>query len=344
MSVHRSAVWCVVCQLVLLVAASVSIADDAVRDDAAKWNARLGRGINMGNMLEAPREGEWGVSLNEGYFEPIRKAGFDSVRIPIRWSTRAAQAAPYTIDPEFLARVDRAITAALAQELVVVINVHHYDELYESPQQHRARFLAMWEQIAAHYKDQPPELFFELLNEPHAQLDAAKWNELLKAGLDVVRQSNPERMVIIGPAEWNNFAALEQLELPADDRRLIATFHYYLPFQFTHQGASWVDGSDQWLGTTWTGTDEQKQALTADLDRAAEWSKRHGRPLFLGEFGAFSQADSDSRVTWTTFLRSQAEARDISWAYWEFASGFGAYDPATAEWRKPLLSALVPPE
>jgi endoglucanase len=344
MSVFRFAVWSGACQLLLLAAASVSIADDPVRDDAAKWNARLGRGINMGNMLESPREGEWGVSLNEEYFEPIHKAGFDSVRIPIRWSTRAAQQPPYMIDPEFLARVDRAVAAALTQELVVVINVHHYDELYEDPQQHRDRFLAMWEQIAAHYKDQPPELFFELLNEPHAQLDAAKWNELLKAGLDVVRKTNPERMVIIGPAEWNNFAALEQLELPEDDQRLIATFHYYLPFQFTHQGASWVDGSDQWLGTTWTGTGEQKQALTADLDRAADWSKRHGRPLFLGEFGAFSQADADSRVTWTTFLRSQAESRNMSWAYWEFASGFGAYDPDADEWRKPLLSALVPRE
>jgi endoglucanase len=342
MNVLRLLVWGAAGQLLLLIACSASIADDPLPSEAAKWNARLGRGINMGNMLEAPREGEWGVSLNEEYFQAIRKAGFDSVRIPIRWSTRTANEPPYRIEPEFLARVDRAIAAALAQELVVIVNVHHYDELYQNPHEHRTRFLAMWEQIAAHYKDQPPELFFELLNEPHAQLDAVQWNDLLKAGLEVVRKTNPERMVIIGPAEWNSLAALNQLELPEEDERLIATFHYYLPFHFTHQGASWVDGSNQWLGTTWTGTDQQKQALTADLDRAVAWSKRHRRPLFLGEFGAFSQADLDSRVTWTAFLRSQAEARGISWSYWEFASGFGAYDPAALEWRKPLLSALIP--
>ena len=341
MRVMRIKLWLVAVQLLLISALPQPLpGEESV--DAAEMNRRLGRGINMGNMLEAPREGAWGLKLEERYFKTIADAGFDSVRIPIRWSAHAADEPPYQIDEEFFNRVDRAIRGALAEELAVVVNVHHYDELYENPRQQRDRFLALWEQIAVRYQNQPPELYFELLNEPHGELDAKSWDELLLATLKVVRKTNPERIVIIGPAQWNNVRALPSLLLPEADRRLIVTFHYYLPFHFTHQGASWADGSDEWLGTTWTGTDRERQAITSDLDAAVEWGERNGRPLYLGEFGAYSRADMESRARWTAFLRNEAERRGISWAYWEFASGFGAYDPRREQWRQPLLSALIP--
>ena len=43
---------------------------------------RLGRGVNLGNALEVPQEGEWGVVLQSEYFPLIREAGFDTVRVP----------------------------------------------------------------------------------------------------------------------------------------------------------------------------------------------------------------------------------------------------------------------
>ena len=49
----------------------------------------------------------------------------------------------------------------------------------------------------------------------------------------------------------------------------------------------------------------------------------------------------DSRIKWTNFVRSEAERLGMSFAYWEFGSGFGAYDPATDMWRDPLKNALV---
>ncbi len=76
--------------------------------DAFDYNRLLGRGMNLGNALEAPNEGEWGLTLKEDYFEAIRRAGFDSVRIPIRWSAHAGAYAPYTIDERFFSRVDWA--------------------------------------------------------------------------------------------------------------------------------------------------------------------------------------------------------------------------------------------
>jgi endoglucanase len=302
----------------------------------------LGRGVNLGNALEAPREGAWGWVLKEDDFARIRQAGFQSVRIPIRWSAHAQETAPYTIDATFFQRVDWAIEQALKRELTVVINVHHYEELFEQPAEHKPRFLAIWQQIASRYQAHLDRVVFELLNEPHGNLTAALWNELLHEGLDVVRQTNPDRFVIVGPAGWNNPSQLPQLELPANDRRLVVTFHYYSPFQFTHQGANWVSGSDRWLGTPWRGTEAERQAVANDLERAAAWAREHDRPLYLGEFGAYSRADLASRARWTTFVRQTAEQHKMAWAYWEFAAGFGVFDRQRAEWREELRVALIP--
>lgn len=300
------------------------------------------RGVNFGNALEAPYEGAWGVVLKEEYFRLIREAGFDTVRIPIRWSAHAQGTPPYTIDEKFFRRVDWAIDQALQQELVVVINIHHYDELMSDPEGHRERFLALWEQIARRYADWPPTLLFELLNEPHAKLTASLWNELVGEALRVVRRTNPTRWILIGPTDWNHVRSLPTLELPEEDRRLIVTFHYYEPFQFTHQGASWVPGSMAWLGTRWEGREEETRAIIQDLDFAVQWARAQNRPLFLGEFGAYSRADLASRVRWTAFVARQAEARGIPWCYWEFCSGFGLYDPRAQQWREELLRALIP--
>jgi hypothetical protein len=92
--------------------------------DPFAQNRRLGRGINLGNALEAPTEGEWGVTLQAEYFLLIRQRGFDSVRIPVRWSSHAAATPPFTIEPRFLARVEWAVDQALKNDLLVVLNVH----------------------------------------------------------------------------------------------------------------------------------------------------------------------------------------------------------------------------
>ena len=304
----------------------------------------LGRGVNLGNALEAPKEGAWGVVLKKDYFDLIKSAGFDSVRIPVRWSAHAGVSPPYRIEPKFFDRVDWAIRQSLSKKLLVVVNVHHYDELVKNPERHRKRFLSLWEQIAGHYKDFPAELSFELLNEPHGKLDAEKWNRLLAETIPVVRRTNPERKIVVGPAGWNNIRELDNLKLPKDDRNLIVTFHYYSPFKFTHQGASWVGKkSKKWLGTKWKGTKAEKSAVTGDLDKAITWAVKHGRPIYMGEFGAYSKADLESRARWTRFVATEAMNRKIGFGYWEFCAGFGVYDRKRGKWVEPLKKALLPP-
>ena len=302
----------------------------------------LGRGMNIGNALEAPKEGEWGVTLKEEYFERIKEAGFDSVRIPVCWSAHAAESPPYEIDAKFFERVDWAIDQALKRHLAVIVAMHHYNTLYENPDKQRERFLAIWRQIAEHYKDYPPELALELLNEPHANLTSGKWNPLLKEAIGVVRRGNPRRELVVGPIDYNNFAKLPDLELPEDDRHLIVDFHYYLPYHFTHQGAWWAgEEAQSWLGLKWLGTEAEKKAVTDDLDKAIAWAVAHRRPIVMGEFGAFDKADMESRARWTRFVADEALKRKIGFAYWDFCWVFGAYDLEKNQWIEPLKRALL---
>lgn len=249
--------------------------------------------------------------------------------------------APYTIDAAFAQRVDWAIDQAIANQLNIVVNVHHFGEMDADPDAHLPRLLGLWEQIAARYKDRPAAVYFELLNEPHDKLTETKWNDAIPQLLAVVRKSNPMRPVILGPGQWNSIRALDKLELPPDDKNLILTIHYYDPFQFTHQKAHWVKGADQWPAKTWTATEAEQAAVRKSFDQAADWAKSHDRPVFLGEFGAFSGADMKSRARWTQFIVQEALSRGFSFTYWEFCSGFGAYDPQTDKWREPLKAALT---
>ena len=303
-------------------------------------NARLGVGVNMGNMLEAPNEGDWGLKLDEAWFSVIKDAGFDHVRIPTKWSAHSDDKPPYRIDPEFVARMDRALDAAHSAGLGIVLNIHHFDELDKDPDGHEAKFVALWQQLAEHYKTRGSMLYFELDNEPHDKLTTERWNAMVPKALAAIRKVTPERFVIVGPGMWNGFRELPKLKLPNDDR-LIVTFHYYEPFEFTHQGAEWAKGSDKWLGRTWSDSGKDLAALRAAFDKVAEWSEQNGRPIYLGEFGSYGKCSMPSRLAWTTAVSREAAKRGFSRCYWEFAAGFGLYDPNAREWRPKLRGAAL---
>ncbi len=331
--------WMVV--LLAIVGATFGVIVGNVRADIFADNARLGRGINFGNALDAPTEGAWGVVLKASYFKAVRDAGFDTVRLPVKWSAHAKRTAPYTIDETFARRVDWAINQARANHLNIIVNVHHYDGMDNDPDHHVDRLIGLWQQIATRYKDQPASVYFELLNEPHNKLTEAKWNTIIPRLLRVVRETNPTRPVIVGPGQWNSTWALDKFHLPADDHHLILTVHSYDPFHFTHQGADFVPGAKRWQGTHWNGTPREEAEIRRVFEKAAAWGKTHHRPVFLGEFGSIGNADTPSRARWTRYVVHEAEQLGFSWAYWEFCSGFGAYNPRTDEWREPIKAALI---
>lgn len=305
-------------------------------------NKQLGRGINIGNTFEAPSENAWGNPWNPSYVKMIADLGFTHIRLPIRWepSSRSMTEAPYTIVPEFLARIKGVVDAALAQNLCIIINMHHHEAMYKDPAGQHIRFLSLWRQIADAFKSYPDNLLFEILNEPHDNLTAELWNGCLKEALSEIRKTNPERAVLIGTAEWGGVGALKKLEWP-DDKNLILTVHYYNPFNFTHQGAEWSAGMREVKDVEWHDTKVAREAIQKDFAAVQAFAEKQQVPVHVGEFGAYNKADLDSRVRWTTYLARFFEERGYSWAYWEFSAGFGIYNPRTGAFLQPLVDALL---
>jgi endoglucanase len=321
-------------------------ASDVNLNDAFAVNKLIGRGINFGNTFdrEIEKDDEWSWIVKDEHFQIIKDAGFNSVRITVRWSTRTMDKAPYTIDPNFLKRVDEAVNSALSRNLTVIINYQNYFEFYRDVNGLKPKFLATWEQLAEHYKGYPNTLLFELLNEPQEQLGAGEWNGLIKETLTIVRKTNPNRMVVIGPIDFNHIPGLRFLSLPEDDRNLILTVHYYDPYHFTHQGTSWTADSNSWIGTKWEGNGEEKRRIKKDFDTLASWARAHNRPVYLGEFGSNEAADMNSRVQWTKCIADEAVAHGFSFTYWQFTHNFMVYDRHSKTWVKPLLDAVIEPK
>lgn len=311
------------------------------RIPAFEMNDRLGRGVNMGNSFEAPSETAWGNPWKAEYFEIMADIGFDHVRLPVRWepADRSMATSPYTINSTFMERIQEVVDEALKNKLHIIVNMHHHEALFDDPDGQKERFLSMWNQVATHFQDYPDSLLFEVLNEPHGNLTPDMWNVFFADALAEIRLTNPSRVVLMGVADYGGLGGIVDLDLP-DDEYIIVSPHYYNPFSFTHQGAEWVDNSDPWLGTEWLDTEIDRETVESEFNYALQFSEENHIPIHVGEFGAYSKADIESRERWTTFLGRWFEEQGLSWAYWEFSAGFGIYDPDTRNFVDPLVDAL----
>jgi endoglucanase len=305
-------------------------------------NAYLARTLNIAFTFDAPKEGAWGHTLQYHDFKTIKDAGFTAVRLPIQWVTRMNAAPPFTIDPAFLSRIDSVIQWALDNHLAIILDNHLDEQLMKDPATYRGRFLSLWTQLSEHYKGAPQQVMFEVMAEPHAKLDSA-WNQYFSDALSIIRQTNSTRPVIVGPRLYNMPFTLGSLQLPQDDY-LILTFHYYNPVKFTMQGEEWfpMGNPKEWIGTSWTGTDQEKMDINHAMDLVADWAKKNNRPVFLGEFGAGDHADSLSRARYFGYIRQQAEAHGFSWGFFNFSVKFSLYDQTSQAWHEGLLHALIP--
>jgi endoglucanase len=322
--------------LALLLPCAATAAPKAL--DAASEVRLMGRGVNVlgyDPVWKDPAKARFQPRL----FKVIHDGGFATVRMNLQ--AFAHMDADNRLDPAWLATLDRMVHAALGAGLVVILDEHDYRFCPEDVAACQPRLSAFWRQIGERYKDAPPALLFEILNEPNGKLDDGAWNQLLAVELAEIRRTNPERNVVVGPASWNSLDHLGGLELPAADRHLIVTIHYYQPMRFTHQGASWVKEYTALSGVHW-GSPEELQRIDADFDKAQAWATAHDRPILLGEFGAYDKADMDSRVRYTSAVARAAEARGWAWSYWQFDSDFVVFDIKADGWIKPIHDALIP--
>jgi len=320
--------------------------------------AKFQRGANLGNYLEAPPGQDWGMHYGPEDFAHIKTEGFDHVRIPVAWHHYTTKAAPYTIDAAIIGRVDFLVTNALANRLAVIVNIHHFDPFTTDPAAQKEKFYALWKQIAAHYAAAPDSLAFELLNEPKDKATTSLLNPIYAEAIRLIRQSNPRRTIFLGPGKWNSIDELPSLQLPDDDENLIVTVHCYDPFYFTHQGASWAGpdtavkgiifpgppptplvpnpelklkpGVLDWIARYNSEPTEKNpsgpMAFRPRLERARDWSRYYGRPIHVGEFGAYVAADPKSRANFYRDFAAALGELKLGWAIWDWKAGFAYWD------------------
>ena len=333
--------WLSLAGLMLALWPSLAMAKPARPADDPAWRtaAELHRGVNVlgyDPIWTDPAKARFRL---DHHFKVIRRGGFDFIRLVLQSFDHMD--ANNRLDPRWLATLDRVIAAARAAGLRVIVDEHDFNACAEDAAVCETKVTAFWRQIAPRYRDAPDAVLFELLNEPHGALDAAHWNALLTRLIRLVRATNPHRTLVIGPTQWNSLTQLSSLALPADDRNILVTVHYYEPFRFTHQGAAWAGDVKDLHDIPLTAADEQR--IARDFDTVAAWSQANDRPVLLGEFGAYDGSGTPvaERARYAEVVRKAAEAHHIPWAYWQFDSDFVVYDIAHDRWIEPIRHALI---
>ena len=251
----------------------------------------------------------------------IAREGFTTVRIPITFGAWASLDAPYKWEnPKGLEMADSLVKWASDNGLNAIVDLHHTEFDGKDPRAaSTARVVWLWQQIAERYKNTDPEkVFFELRNEPHdiaPDVWRAQAEEIIKAVCGIA----PNHTLIVGFHDWNSRQALIDSK-PFADPNIIYTFHYYDPFVFTHQGATWSsEGLAELSGVPFPGSpgqikvpatakgkwvesminnyekDSSAEKMFNDLKAASDWSAKYNVPIFLGEFGSYTKYSVNGR-------------------------------------------------
>jgi endoglucanase len=297
----------------------------------------LGKCVNLSNMLEAPNEGDWGRAFQDQDAARIRQAGFATVRLPVRFSSHAGSAAPYAIDPAFMARVHHVVDTLLAQNLNVILDMHHYLELFDDPDGQRIRFAELWRQVATSFRDAPANVWFELINEPNARLNDSNLLATLTPALAAVRATNPTRPVVIGGQSWSGVDSLATIQFP-DDPYLVPTIHTYDPFDFTHQGAPWITPVMP-TGRVF-GTAADNQQLDSNLVKVQNFMARTGRVPFVGEYGAYEGIPLAQRALYYKTISSAYASIGVQSCAWGYTNTFNLWNDSGG-WNAQILNAIA---
>lgn len=282
--------------------------------------------------------------------------GFDHVRLSVDADELLRDASPDGLNAAFVSELDTAIGTMLHDDLRVIVDLHpgdDYKQRLRGSDEAVERFVAMWSALAAHFAASDPErLFFEVLNEPEFT-DAQQWESVQSRAVQAIRRAAPHHTIIATADHYSGLPDLLTLE-PLPDDNVIYTFHYYEPFPFTHQGASWTTEQVRPLhGVPYPSTPDavapvltQESQLAdqywlagyglnrwdaarirAELSFAARWGLLHHVPVYCGEFGVYRRySDPAMRAAWLHDTRTALEAEGIGWAVWDYQGSFAVVE------------------
>lgn len=327
-------------QMTIFAMLAMTPASPAISAPTAPAQLPTGMCINAGNHLETGGDSKWGgKKLEASDFRIIKSAGFETVRIPVNWFKHIDKTASNRIDPDWLVLVEKRVDEALESGLNVILNSHHFEEVYTHPAEGGKILADVWGQIAARLANRPKDrLWFEIENEPHRNLNNGNLIEALGPSLARIRLTNPDRPVIIGGEGYSSVDSLATLELP-DDPNLYPTFHYYEPFDFTHQGAGWAGDPPPPLGRVY-GEPADVVRLQDDVEKVRRFIARTGKVPFLGENGAYDIIPLEQRVAYHRAVADAFAPVGIRPCVWAYTNTFSFYDSQSGKWNRGMKEAI----
>jgi endoglucanase len=323
---------------------------------AAPRSAPFSRGVNFSAWFETNSAQAINFTKYiEQDFIDAKSMGVDVIRLPVRFHDMTSGAPDYIVDPLLFRFLDAAVDWAEKHRLYIIIDNHSFHPINPTPNDVDRILIPVWRQVAQRYRNRSDFVIYEILNEPHGISDAL-WGEIQGRTIDVIRSIDQRRTIIVGGTDYNSIGKLFALPRYAD-QNLIYTFHYYDPFIFTHQGATWGEPSlgdlagvpfpydrrrmprvPASLRGTWvTGAlneyerSASPRVLNAPLDRVVVFAIERNVPVFCGEFGVFiPNSDVEDRVRWYEFVTNALDKRNISRTSWDYYGGFGIFNTGYA--------------
>ena len=283
----------------------------------------------------------------------IKSMGFDHVRLNVNPQPMLTPGEWDKIAPEYLGYLDRAVKMILDHGLAVIIDIHpegDFKARLAKEDDAVEQYADFWRALAQHYSTwNPDQVFLEILNEPEFS-DRYRWMGVQAKLAEAIREAAPAHTIIAAGARWSNDDELVFGE-PMHDANVIYNFHFYEPYLFTHQGASWSVNYWHWLrGVRYPSTEESAERAAAlvpdevnrlqvvrygyehwdagrielEMKQAAEWARRRGVPLICDEFGVYrTYADAGDRAAWLGDVRTALERNGIGWTMWDYSGAFG---------------------
>ncbi len=329
------------------------------------------KGINLTNWFQGQsahqiQSNKYGLSD----LQNIKSLGVEVVRLPINLHAMTNGAPDYVVDPLLFRFLDQVADWCETLQLHLILDNHSFDPAVPTDTSIAQILIPVWRQMAEHFKDRSTFIYYEILNEPHGISDA-DWNRIQQRAVTAIRQIDTVHTIIVGPAGWNSYSHLAAMPQYADTN-LIYTFHFYEPFVFTHQGATWTNPSMASLADvpfpymasrmpdcpadlqgTWVENALNDYANTGtvgyvrqQLDVAFQFAAERNVPIFCGEMGVYMvNSPATDRNIWYQIVRSYLEEHQTPWTMWDYQGGFGLFEKGSNELfdydlNVPLLNAL----
>ncbi|MCM1522948.1 MAG: glycoside hydrolase family 5 protein [Ruminococcus sp.] len=325
-----------------------------------EYVAAMGRGINLGNSLDA--SGDWIVKWGDGTPEAWETAwgnpvtteemikyfhdeGFETIRIPVTWDEHIGEAPAYTVDKEWMDRVEEVVDWALDDGMFVILNAHH-DETWianaaEDYKSTAKRYEALWKQICLRFKDKSYRLVFESNNEVAFSIGDKEGSELLYKLNDLfiktVRSSgskNYDRMLLLAGYCTNIDLTAKYFPDKLSDKRYAVSVHQYGPTVFTiaEPGCSWG------FRDTW-GTENDYSVMEAEFELLKKKFIDRGVPVIIGEYGAGTVGkEQESREKYIRAVTEYSLENGICPILWDAG---GTIDREKLEWRIPAEKTAI---